>query len=209
MNPPPPVVEAPKPAKHEMYTLDEAVADALASPLVYIDTGAWFGMFRVHACLYHNDRVLVVNVYCTKSKEMTAFRVDVFSPTRGRVTIYAEAKAPISTITRAQYFTFKAEAEPAANLPPLALDMTLTRLREADEARYNKNGPTCWGGIDVVYKQKAPTGQCRSSLASHGPAWSERNLPFLTEPPPAWYDLVRELRKRAQHDGHDRGQIGG
>src|SRR5207245_10338099 len=118
-----------------LYSLQEALADVLAAPLTYVDTGPWFGMVHVDACLYRNDRVLVVNVYCTK-KEQTAFRIDVFSPTRGRVMFYAEAKAPISTLTRAKYLTFKAEVEPATNLPQVALDMTMAKLHDADEARY-------------------------------------------------------------------------
>ena len=34
----------------------------LVAPLTYVDTGPWFGMVHVDACLYRNDRVLVVNV---------------------------------------------------------------------------------------------------------------------------------------------------
>jgi len=196
---PPLVVHPPRSASDELYPLDEAVADALATPLTYVDTGPWFGIFRIAACMYRNDRVLVVDVYCT-SKEMSSFRVDVFSPTRGRVTIYAEAKAPISTLARADYFTFKAEVEPAANLPPLRLDMPLARLRAADETRYHRTGPACWGGIEIVYPATRPSGRCRGDLEAKGAAWNDRNLPFLTEPNEAWYRLVKELRARAVRD---------
>lgn len=209
--PRPPLVvhdEPRRPVSDELYPLDEAIADALAAPLIHVDTGPWFGIFKIDACLYRNDRVLVANIYCTK-KEMTAFRVDVFSPTRGRVSLYAEAKAPISTLTRADYFTFKAEVEPAANLPPLHLDMPLARLRAADEHRYHLTGPACWGGIEVVYKTTHPTGQCRGELEPHGAAWNDRNLPFLTDANADWYRLVRELRARAVHDGAHVAHPGG
>jgi hypothetical protein len=209
-NPTPPVVNEPppRPAGDLPYPLDEAVADALASPLTHVATGPWFGIYRVDACMYRNDRVLVVDVYCT-TKEMSSFRVDVFSPTRGRVTIYAEATKPISTLTRADYFTFKAEVEPATNIPRITLDMPLTRLRAADEARYKKTGPACWGGIEIVYRAARPTGQCRGELEPKGAAWSDRNLPFLTHANGDWYRLVRELRAQAVTNGKHVAHPGG
>src|SRR4051812_40256554 len=86
--PPPPIVPPPQPTG--VYSLGEALEDALSGPWTYLGTGPWTGNQRVKACAYRNERVLVVNVYCT-IKEVKAFRVDVFSPTRGRVRIYAEA----------------------------------------------------------------------------------------------------------------------
>src|SRR3954465_11720024 len=73
--PPPPMVREPTPTG--IYALDEALNDALSGPLTHIGTGPWTGNARVHACAYRNERVIVVNVYCTL-KEVKAFRVDVF-----------------------------------------------------------------------------------------------------------------------------------
>src|SRR5687768_14632844 len=104
---PPAPVARPRPG---LYALDEALADALSGPLQYIDTGPWHNIQRLHACAYHNDRVVVVNVYCSV-KETTAARIDIYSPTRGYVRLYAEASAPISQLNRRDYFSFKGDSQ--------------------------------------------------------------------------------------------------
>ena len=114
-----------------LYPLDEALKDALSGPWKHLGTGRWHGNFSVPACAYRNDRVFLVNVYCTR-KELQAFRIDVYSPTRGWVSIYAEAKVPVSTVRRRDYFSFNAAAQPPprpqAGLPPLALTMLFPEL---------------------------------------------------------------------------------
>jgi len=82
-------VAAPTPG---LYALEEALADVLSGPLQYIDTGPWHNIQRLHACAYRNDRVLVVNVYCS-IKEATAARIDIYSPSRGYVRLYADKSA--------------------------------------------------------------------------------------------------------------------
>src|SRR5262245_12532454 len=89
--PPPPITEQPpaveqappiapaEPKREEgLYALDEALADALSGPLEHIGSGAWHGLARISVCAYRNDRVIVVNVYCT-SKEQRASSIIVFS----------------------------------------------------------------------------------------------------------------------------------
>ena len=88
--------------------------------------------------MYRNDRVFVVNAYCTL-KEPNAFRLDVYSPTRGVVSIYAEAKVPISTVRRREYFSFNAETQPPprpkTGVPPLALTMSFAALQRYERRR--------------------------------------------------------------------------
>jgi hypothetical protein len=193
--PPPAVPQAPV-----LYPLDEAVNDVLSGPLTHFGTGPWHGNHRVQACAYRNDRVIVVNVYCT-IKETRAFRVDVFSPTRGRVRIYAEAKAPPSGLTRKDYFSFTAEAEPPpgpqSGLPPLALAMSFTELRHYDERRYKSFLPACFGGVEA----HRPQGGCVRDLAPRAAEWADRNQRFLAQPPEEWCRVVRELRAVATVHG--------
>jgi hypothetical protein len=185
-----------------LYSLDEALEDALSGPWTHIGTGPWPGNHRVHACAYRNERVIVVNVYCT-IKEVKAFRVDVFSPTRGRVRIYAEAKAPISTLTRRDYFTFNAETEPApgprTRLPPVTLTMSFPELTSYDGRRYQSFLPSCYGGVEIGRRQ----GGCLRDLAPRASEWSATNRAFLREPPEQWYRIVREMRALASLHGHD------
>ncbi len=182
----------------DLYALDEAVADALAGPWEHVGTGEWFGIYSIHACVYRNQRVFIVNIYCT-AREQTAFGLVVLSPTRGRAKIYAEAKAPISALRRRDYFTFKGEAAPALaddRLPPLDLGFTYRELRAWDELRYKRYVPACYDGVELG----RPQGGCLGELEPRARAWAERNRPFLDEPPADWYRLIGLLRARVPAD---------
>jgi hypothetical protein len=197
---PPPIAQPRKPTG--VYSLDEALADALSGPWTYVGTGPWTGNQRIKACAYRNERVLIVDVYCT-IKEVKAFRVDVFSPSRGRVRIYAEAKAPISAISRREYFTFNAESEPApgarTGLRPLSLAMSFDELLDYDGRRYRAFLPSCYGGVEIGRRQ----GGCLRGLAGHASEFAETNRSFLRDPPQDWYRIVRELRALAREHGQD------
>jgi hypothetical protein len=183
-----------------LYPLDEALKDALASPWEYLGTGPWYGNARVQACAYRNTRVIVVNVYCA-IKEPTAFRLDVYSPTRGWVSIYAEAKVPVSTVRRREYFSFTAETQPPprpeAGGPPLALTLSFAELQRYEQRRYKQFRPACYGGVEI----HRPRGGCLGELAPRAMQWAERNRPFLAQPPDDWYHIVRELRTLAGKHG--------
>jgi hypothetical protein len=150
--------------------------------------------------VYRNDRVFVVNVYCTL-KEPNAFRLDVYSPTRGVVSIYVEAKVPISTVRRRGYFSFNAETQPPprpeAGVPPLALTMSFAALQRYERRRQERFLPACYGGVGI----HRPRGGCLGELAPRAAQWAERNRAFLAHPPDDWYHLVRELRALAGKHG--------
>jgi hypothetical protein len=132
-----------------------------------------------------------------------AFRADVFSPTRGRVRIYAEAKAPISTITRRDYFTFTGESEPPpgprSRLPPVTLTMSFPELLDYDGRRYQAFLPSCYGGVENQRRQ----GGCVRGLAGRASEWARANRSFLEAPPQDWYRMVTELRALARQHGQD------
>lgn len=181
-----------------LYALDEALADAFSQRWTFVGTGEWFGMFRVNACVYRNDRVFIVNIYCTR-KEMKAFGLVVLSPTRGRVYIYAEGDQTISTSTRKDWITFKGEAHlPVVDekVPALRLDFTYAELRAWDEKRYYRHGPACYGGVEI----KRPQGGCIHGLEAQKDAWAARNKAFLDEPNADWYRIVKEMRVRVTTD---------
>jgi hypothetical protein len=192
-----PTPDKDSPPAAPLYAIDEALADALSSPLEYIDTGPWFGMIRISVCAYRNERVVVINLYCTPT-EMNAFSVVVLSPTRGRVVIYAEADHPISKLKHADYFTFRAETEPpSAKLPPVKLTWTLAQLAAWDEKRYKAHLPTCAGGVEF----RKPDGGCLQALEPRTAEWDKRNQPFLAKPSDAWFRIVKDLRARAPREG--------
>jgi hypothetical protein len=195
-----------EPKRDGLYALDEALADVFSGPLEHIGTGPWFGLFRINACAYRNERVIVVNIYCT-TKEMKAFSIVVLSPSRGRAVIYAEAERPISQLRRADYFTFKAESSPPpdSSLRPLSLGFAYDELTAWDEKRYYKWVPGCFGGVEI----KRPQGGCLKALEAHAAAWKARNQPFLDDPPDDWYRVVREMRARALRDGKHVSRPGG
>jgi hypothetical protein len=185
-----------------LYAADEALHDALSSPLRYLATGRWPGIRRTYACAFRNDRVLVVNVYCSPT-ETQAFRVDVYSPERGRVRIYAESKGTVSEHTRPDYYTFTAESEPPPGpewrIPPLALSMSFPELRDYDERRYNAFLPACYGGTELNHQR----GGCLGTLEGHANEWAQRNRAFLEHASDDWYRVVRELRELAARYGKE------
>lgn len=177
----------------DLYDLREALADALVQPWTFVGTGEWFGMFRVNACVYRNDRVFVVNPYCTL-KEKLAASVVIIHPERGRAVIYAEGDAPTSTTTRAAWKTFKGESHVPTEPPP-RLDFTYAQLRAWDEARYNQNAPACYTGTEL----RKPLDGCYK-LDPAREQWTDRNGDFLREPSPEYFAVMRELRDRALKD---------
>jgi hypothetical protein len=185
-----------------LYAADEALQDVLSGPWQYLGTGKWPGIRRMYACAFRNDHVFVVNVYCGTT-ERQAFRLDVYSPTRGRVTIYAETKGPVSASRRPDYFTFMAESEPPpgpeARLPPLALAMTFDELRAYEESRYGAFLPACYGGQELSQHK----GNCLGALASSASAWADRQRAFLERASEDWYRVVRDLSAQAARFGKD------
>ena len=175
------------------YSALDALADVESGPLKHIGTGAWPGNYSIKACAYRNERVLVVDGYCTH-KEQPAFRLVVLSPTRGRVDIYAEADKPISGLKRADYQTFYVDTEPAitdATLPAISLALTYAQLTDWEQKNYDhriRGGQVCSTGI--------------ASCAD--PAWLEPAKAFVADPPEAWYRIIHDLRTRA---GTDAGKI--
>lgn len=194
----------PTPAALGLYAADEAVRDALAAPLEYLGTGPWPGVDRRHACVFRNPRVLLVNAYCSLN-ETNAMRVDVYSPTRGRVRIYAESRGAISTRSRQEYFTFTAESEPPAGpearLPQLALSMSYAALRDYEQQRYAAYLPACFGGTEFHRTREG----CLGPLGPRKAEWSSQNRAFLQNGNEDWYRLVRELRALATRYGREPG----
>lgn len=183
-----------------IYGPEEALRDALSGPWVHLGTGTWPGNGRMHACAFRNDRVLVVNVYCGV-RDTPAMRLEVYSPQRGRVRIYAESKAPVSAHMRQDYFTFTAESEPppGPRLPVLDLRMSFEQLRAYDQARQAAYLPACYGGLERSEMRHG----CLGALAPQATAWGRQNAAFLERANQDWYRTVSELRALAARYGRD------
>jgi hypothetical protein len=197
--PPPPVIEK---SAAPLYTLAEALADVTSGPLKHVGTGEWFGLFHVYSCVYRNDRVFVVNIYCTKTREKTAFGLVVLSPTRGRAYLYAEGHKPITELARADYITYRFEAEINVGddrLPAVSLDLTYAQLREWDEARYKRYAPGCFAGVEI----NRPVNGCMQQLKEFERSWPDAHREILEDPPDVYYKLVRDFRERAKREGRD------
>jgi hypothetical protein len=185
--------DAPPPAP--LYTVTEALDDVAAAPLKLIGTGKWPGLETYHACAYQNDRVIVVNVYCS-AREAPAVDVIVMSRTRGRVSIYAEAGVEISTVSRADYIDFTLAVGPVFSEPVPAT--SYAALRAWEQRHYDAMMPTCAA-------QRGGT-QCAPKLAAGLAAWSADADPFIAAPPPAWYKLVKAFHARAVRDSQHRSE---
>lgn len=190
-------------APSDLYGAEEALRDTLSGTLVHIGTGTWPGDGRMPACAFKNERVVVVLAYCSP-EESQAFRVQVYSPTRGRVLVYAESKTPLSAHRRPQYFTFTAQSEPPpgpeANVAAVQLeDVSFFKLQQYEEQRYAAYLPACYGGVEHGRSQSG----CLGPLASHSSSWSQRHSEFLARANSDWYFVVGELRKLAMRYGRN------
>jgi hypothetical protein len=194
--------QRPSGGQRHLYPVDEALRDVLSGELVYMGTGHWPGIERSYACAFRNQRILVVNTYCTL-KEAPAFRLDVYSPERGRVSIYAEARGGVSTHDRTNYFIFTAASAPApgpeTRIQPVALAMSYQDLQRHERERYGAFLPSCYGGMRHDQKE----GTCFGPLAPEATAWAARNRAFLEHASDDWYRVVRAMRALAELYGRD------
>jgi len=183
-----------------LYAVDEALRDVLSGELEYMETGRWPGLERSYACAFRNQRVLVVNTYC-HLQETPAFRIDVYSPERGRVSIYAEGRGGVSKHERATYFTFTATSAPApgpeTRLPPVTLAMSYQDLQHYEQQRYAAFLPSCFGGKRHEQKE----GGCLGTLAPQADAWAARNRAILEHANADWYRVVSTIRALAARYG--------
>jgi len=183
-----------------LYSAEEALRDVLSSELEYVGTGRWPGVERSRGCAFRNQRVTIVNAYCTLN-EMQAFRIDVFSPERGRVRIYAETRGALSARRRKDYFTFMVESSPppsaAAGIAPLTLAMPYEALRSYEQQRYDAFLPGCFGGE----QNERPVGGCLGELAPQHGEWAAQNRAFLEHASDDWYRVIRQMRTLAARYG--------
>jgi hypothetical protein len=193
-------VRKPTPAPRGLYSAEEALRDVLSGELEYIGTGRWPGVERSRACAFRNQRVVIVNAYCTLD-EVNAFRIDVYSPERGRVRIYAETRGAVTAARRRDYFTFMVEGSPppnsAARLPRLTLAMPYEALSRYEQQRYEAYLPGCFGGE----KNEQSANGCLGELAPRHGEWAARNRAFLDRASDDWYRVIRQMRGLAARYG--------
>ena len=180
-----------------LYTAKEAIGDVMSSPLEFIGTGEWYGEAPLPPCAYKNNRVLVIDGYCTTNREITTFSILVFSKTKGYLKMYAytqETKKPISKIRRDLYTDFYITSQPppvsGAIKEPLSFDMGYREL-----ARYNGKRagvydlPACWEGI-----RHDPKSGCNREMPSrYRPAFAKEHALFVNDPPELWYRFVKHM----------------
>lgn len=205
-SPPEPVMRpalAPAPVpRADLYDADEALKDVLSGTLEYVGTGRWPGVDRSYSCAFRNERVVVVSSYCGR-KDVQAFRIDIYSPGRGRVRLYAESSGPISKRDRERYFSFVAATEPppgpGAPVGSLGLTMTFDELRGYEQKRYDAYLPACYAGE----QNERPIQGCLGPLAPQAAPFAARHREFLAHASSDWYRVVGIMRELATRYGKD------
>ncbi|MET0389514.1 MAG: hypothetical protein ABW321_26310 [Polyangiales bacterium] len=194
------------PSEPQLYSAQDALDDVLSGELEHIGTGRWPGVERSRACAFRNQRVVVVNDYCTLD-ETQAVRIDVYSPERGRVRIYAETYGAVSARRRKDYFTFMVESSPvpraAARVPRFALAMPYDELRRYEQLRYEAFLPSCYGGEQ---NRQAVDGCMGGAWGEHARAWTAQNRQFTARASDEWYRVVQQLRVLASRYGAARAE---
>ena len=179
----------PTPTSTPLYPPADAIADALSGPLITVPGDTGFGPNeKLPDCFYRNDRVFVINRYCSK-REIHTTGVQILHPERGIVEFYAEARAPISSITRADYEQWRIEVRDP--LPGLRVDQPLAEVHKWKSRRMREAQQVCWTGFGSP--GGVPTG-CHYKTPELEQAWMDSHDALLKAAPPGWYELVRELR---------------
>ena len=175
---------------------DEALKDALSSPLEYVGAAVWPGRYKIPSCVYRNDKVLVVNSYCIR-KEQHSISIAVLHPERGSAGFYAEGRNDdrITQLTRDDYTQWKFGASDP--FPGLSLTMSMEDLLnyEGRRGKFAKGG--CVAGMVLGNDRNASCGLKSPDVEQW---WEGYYRPILKQPPPEWFTLVKELQRRVKKD---------
>ena len=138
--------------------------------------------------MYRNERVFVVDESCSSPAEPTQLTVHVFSPARGRATLYAHSARKITAAKRADYTQFGAAS---ADLKPSPARLELTQTYE-DVIAYETDGR---GQIPIFCTASItnPAGHCTKGATMTPGEYAARVSSFVAEPPASWFALVRTL----------------
>lgn len=184
-------------SRKPLYPPDEALKDALSSPLEYVGAAVWPDRYKIPSCVYRNDKVLVVNSYCIR-KEQHSISIAVLHPERGSAGFYAEGRNDdrITQLTRDDYTQWKFGASDP--FPGLTLTMSMDELLkyEGRRGKFAKGG--CVAGMVLGNDRNASCGLKSPEVEQW---WEGYYRPILKQPPPEWFTLVKELQGRVKKDG--------
>ena len=184
---------------NNLYNIHQAMEDVFSSPLEFIGTGEWYGEHPYPSCAYKNDKILIIDNYCSR-REITTFSVTFFSPERGYLKIYAyteSTKKAVSKIDRGLYDSFYVTSQP----PPsegmteksLSFDMNYRALRDYNRARAKLHRYVeCYEGFKVDYMRG-----CTDKRISAN--YVDVHESFIKAPNERWYDFVRHIVAQRKH----------
>jgi hypothetical protein len=187
------------PSSTPLYPPAEALADAVSGPLQHVGTAIWYGRYAIPSCIYRNEKVFVINAYCTL-KEINPAKVIVIHPERGVVDLKARGvqDKPVSTLKRAQYSEWGITSTDGQRGLTLGASADALVAWEERRHRYYRT-PGCGAG------QAGASGKMRAKCSEKTPVfdawWKGVSAPLLEAPPESWYALLKDLRQRARKDG--------
>ncbi|PTL82139.1 hypothetical protein [Vitiosangium sp. GDMCC 1.1324] len=180
-----------------LYPPEEALADALASPLEHLGTGVWPGRYKIPSCAYRNDKVVVLDSFCTL-REMNPTTVWIFNPERGTVVFSARGDrgALVSKVKRDQYEQWGfSTLEP---YPGLKLAMTFSELTSWEKRRSVFSRGSCGAALATSASTR---GSCSLKTPEIERWWQGYYGPLLEDAPSEWYELVKRVRALAPRYG--------
>lgn len=174
----------------------EALELIQSEPLKYV------GMFYpsnsesgIPSCLFRNAKVTVMYTYCRKS-EAPALGLTVYSntPERGNIRFYAEGDGrPVSQLDRQEYEKYMWRFLARSNADGYRPNMTAKEYKEYYEKEIYDYRLGCF-----IWEQPGETdlrAGCKSPFEAQVQSWLPGALDFWHEPPQAWYDVQKMLRK--------------
>ena len=181
----------------KLYPPDEALADALSSPLRHLGTGVWPGRYKIPSCAYRNEKVIVLDSYCTL-REMNPTTVWIFHPERGTAVFSASGDrgALVSKIKRESYEQWGfSTLEP---YPGLNLAMSFRELTDWEKRRGVFSRGSCGASLTTSAPKRASCGLKTPDIEEW---WQGYYRPLLEVAPADWYELVKRVRALAPKYG--------
>jgi hypothetical protein len=178
-------------AMNPLYTPQEAVKDALSSPLRFKDSYIPnFSESGLRSAIFQNDKVLVSVDYCVPGPiQAASIRIHSRDQSRGNVKIYAETTpgTDVSKAKRSTYFdvTWSNGARP--NGEGFMYDGDGASYKAYVEVEARKMNGCVSGKTSPVF--------CMPGFEDQKTEWGKAGHAFWVNPGSNWYRLLRNLRK--------------
>jgi hypothetical protein len=173
------------------YTPQQALADVLSSPLEFVGKGLLYGYQSIESCLFRNDKVLVLDGYCTKTEVGAADLIVYSMELKQALQIHAESNGnftPISQTNPAKYPPNYWYADLRETGPDIHLEISFSAFADLYQNMAQNQAPDC-----LVSAQFST---CAGN-PSYTQDWLSEAESFRKSPGKSWHQVLLLLKNSA------------